>query len=159
MTNPHFRGGMAFGGLSLSVLAFTLASTAHAQTADAAAAAPSQEIVITGTLLRNVRQEDRASPVLSATQADIAKTGIVSLGDLTRFIPQNVGSQGGMQDLAKGGVDTRDARSANLRGLGAGATLVLLNGRRVIPSEGYVNLNSLTPEIAISRVETVLDGA
>jgi iron complex outermembrane receptor protein len=171
MANPHFRGSMAWGGLSLSVLALTLASAAGAQTsdaaptatipsgADAAAQATGPEVVITGTLLRNIRQEDRASPVLSATQADIAKTGVVSLGDLTRFIPQNVGSQGGMQDLAKGGVDTRDARSANLRGLGAGATLVLLNGRRVIPSEGYVNLNSLTPEIAISRVETVLDGA
>jgi iron complex outermembrane recepter protein len=46
-----------------------------------------------------------------------------------------------------------------LRGLGAGATLVLLNGRRVVPIDGFVNLNSLTPEIAVARLETVLDGA
>jgi iron complex outermembrane receptor protein len=89
----------------------------------------------------------------------VQKTGVVSLGDLTRYIPQNIGSAGGVQDLSKGGADSRDARSANLRGLGAGATLVLLNGRRVVPSEGFVNLNSLVPPIAIGRVETVLGGA
>src|SRR5581483_825687 len=117
------------------------------------------EVVVTGSYLRSVKQEDLASPVVTIDQEQMARTGVVSLGDLTRYIPQNVGSVGGIQDLAKGGVDTRDARSANLRGLGSTATLVLLNGRRVVPYEGYVNLDSLTPTIAISRVETVLDGA
>ncbi len=117
------------------------------------------EVVVTGSYLRNVKQEDLASPVVTIDQEQMAKTGVVSLGELTRYVPQNVGSVGGIQDLAKGGVDTRDARSANLRGLGSTATLVLLNGRRVVPYEGYVNLDSLTPTIAISRVETVLDGA
>lgn len=129
--------------------------------ADAATAgdAPIGDIVVTGSYL-NVRQEDRASPVLSITAEDLNRTGVGSLADITRFIPQNVGSAGGIQDLAKGGgADSRDTRSANLRGLGAGATLVLLNGRRVVPADGFVNLNSLTPEIAIERLETVLDGA
>jgi iron complex outermembrane receptor protein len=117
------------------------------------------EVVVTGSYLRNVNQEDLASPIVTIDQDQINKTGIVSLGELTRYVPQNVGSVGGIQDLAKGGIDSRDARSANLRGLGSAATLVLLNGRRVVPYEGYVNLDSLTPSIAISRVETVLDGA
>jgi iron complex outermembrane receptor protein len=117
------------------------------------------EVVVTGSYLRNLKQEDLASPIVTVDQEQISRTGVVSLGELTRYIPQNVGSVGGVQDLAKGGVDTRDARSANLRGLGSAATLVLLNGRRVVPYEGYVNLDSLTPTIAISRVETVLDGA
>ena len=117
------------------------------------------EVVVTGSYLRNVKQEDLASPILTIDQEQISRTGVVSLGELTRYIPQNVGSVGGIQDLAKGGIDSRDARSANLRGLGSAATLVLLNGRRVVPYEGYVNLDSLTPSIAISRVETVLDGA
>ena len=115
--------------------------------------------MVTGTFLRNVKQENLASPVLTINQAKLNRTGALSLGDLTRFIPQNIGSTGGIQDLAKGGIDTRDARSMNLRGLGSGATLVLLNGRRVVPLDRYVNLNTHTPEIAISRVETVLDGA
>lgn len=117
------------------------------------------DIVVTGSYL-NVRQEDRASPVLAINAEDFNRTGVQSLAEITRFIPQNVGSAGGIQDLAKGGgADSRDTRSANLRGLGAGATLVLLNGRRVVPADGFVNLNSLTPEIAIERIETVLDGA
>jgi iron complex outermembrane receptor protein len=159
------------GGLSIGTLATMLATAAAAQVAPTApppaaepAAAqdepPAPDIVVTGSYLRNVRQEDRASPILTIDSASLAKTGVPSLGDITRFIPQNVGSAGGIQDLAKGGgADSRDTRSANLRGLGAGATLVLLNGRRVVPADGFVNLNSLTPEIAIERLETVLDGA
>lgn len=157
--------GARSGACSLTALAVVLAAPAIAQVsgdAQSATADPSavEEVVITGSYLRNVHQEDRASPILAVNQAEIAKTGINSLADLTKFIPQNVGSAGGVQDLAKGGgADSRDTRSANLRGLGAGATLVLLNGRRVVPLDGFVNLNSMTPEIAISSVETVLDGA
>ena len=165
------------GGLSFTAMAMMLAPAASAQVADPATpVSPSQttdiaqpatapedngpDIVVTGSYLGNVRQEDRASPILSIDSQSLARTGVTSLGDITRFIPQNVGSAGGIQDLAKGGgADSRDTRSANLRGLGAGATLVLLNGRRVVPADGFVNLNSLTPEIAIDRIETVLDGA
>lgn len=154
-----------WAGLSVIALAVASASPALAQATDEAGTADepekAQQIVVTGTYLGNVRQEDRASPILSVDTKALQRTGVSSLGDLTRFIPQNVGSVGGMQDLAKGGADTRDTRSVNLRGLGSGSTLVLLNGRRVTPQGGddFVNLNSLTPDIAIGRVETVLDGA
>lgn len=160
----RLRSAARFAGLSAIALMAVTANAAMAQS-DAAAektdAAKTEEIVVTGTYLGNVRQEDRASPILTVDTKALERTGVSSLGDLTRFIPQNVGSTGGMQDLAKGGADTRDTRSVNLRGLGNGSTLVLLNGRRVTPQGGddFVNLNSLTPDIAISRVETVLDGA
>ncbi|MET3827142.1 iron complex outermembrane receptor protein [Sphingomonas sp. PvP055] len=179
MSRPHSTAAAnrLLGGLSITALAMMLVPAAAAQVAPGAApegqvapadapppvAAPEDtgpDIVVTGSYLGNVRQEDRASPILSIDSQSLARTGVTSLGDITRFIPQNVGSAGGIQDLAKGGgADSRDTRSANLRGLGAGATLVLLNGRRVVPADGFVNLNSLTPEIAIERVETVLDGA
>lgn len=154
------RRARLLAGPSLLCVAAAFASTAMAQAANDTDETVA-EVVVTGSYLGNIRQEDRASPVLSIDTEAIAKTGVTSIGDLTRFIPQNVGSAGGLQDLAKGGADTRDTRSVNLRGLGAGATLVLLNGRRVTPQggDGFVNLNSLTPDIAISRVETVLDGA
>ncbi|MFA5965223.1 MAG: TonB-dependent receptor [Sphingomonas sp.] len=168
-TLPTARARL-FAGLSVAALAMTLAAEATAQTAPptapSAAASPDAEtttpdVVVTGSYLGNVRQEDRASPTLSFDAKALERTGATSLGDLTRFIPQNIGSTGGLQDLSKGGADSRDTRSINLRGLGAGATLVLLNGRRVVPQAGddYVNANALTPDIAISRVETVLDGA
>ncbi|MEL0212645.1 MAG: TonB-dependent receptor plug domain-containing protein, partial [Novosphingobium sp.] len=166
-TSSH--AGLRLAGISGLALIAASAAPAFAQSADQPAAgepvaeAPqnSEEIVVTGTYLGNIRQEDRASPVLAVDAKALQRTGVTSLGDLTRFIPQNVGSAGGMQDLAKGGADTRDTRSVNLRGLGSGSTLVLLNNRRVTPQGGddFVNLNSLTPDIAINRVETVLDGA
>jgi iron complex outermembrane receptor protein len=172
-TISSITSGRLLGGLSSGALAMMLATSALAQsvppatlpatpagTSEPEAQDAAPDIVVTGSYLGNVRQEDRASPILSIDSETFAKTGVTSLGDITRFIPQNVGSAGGIQDLAKGGgADSRDTRSANLRGLGAGATLVLLNGRRVVPADGFVNLNSLTPEIAIDRIETVLDGA
>ncbi len=51
--------------------------------------------------------------------------------------------------------------SANLRGLGDGSTLVLLNGRRVAnyaANGGTVNLNFI-PVAAIERIEVLKDGA
>src|SRR5438105_4560561 len=149
----------AWGTAGVCAMVAAILSPSFAGAQDSSAESALAEVVVTGSYLRNVKQEDLASPILTIDQEQITRTGVVSLGELTRYIPQNVGSVGGIQDLAKGGVDTRDARSANLRGLGSAATLVLLNGRRVVPYEGYVNLDSLTPSIAISRVETVLDGA
>ncbi len=160
-TRASGRRASLLAGASLALVASAIATAAAAQATTSAPADTVAEVVVTGTYLGNIRQEDRASPVVSLDTQAIERTGVTSLGDLTRFIPQNVGSVGGLQDLAKGGADTRDTRSVNLRGLGAGATLVLLNGRRVTPQAGddFVNLNSLTPDIAVSRVETVLDGA
>jgi len=148
------RQGLLLGA---SVISLGLTDGAVAQQVSANDAVV-ESVVVTGTLLRR-KQEDMATPVITTGSDQIAQTGTLNLGDISKFIPQNIGSTGGVQDLQKGGTDGHDARSANLRGLGAGATLVLLNGRRVVPSEGYVNLNSLTPTIGISRVETVLGGA
>jgi iron complex outermembrane receptor protein len=152
---------VGIAGLQGQACAQAPAATAPAADQVQASEAKPQDIVVTGSYLGNIRQENRASPILAVDNAAIERTGSSSIGDLTRFIPQNVGSTGGLQDLSKGGADSRDTRSANLRGLGSGSTLVLLNGRRVTPQAGddYVNLNSLTPDIAIQRVEVLLDGA
>ncbi|HVW72125.1 MAG TPA: TonB-dependent receptor [Rhizomicrobium sp.] len=140
-----------------SVLALISGHGSWAQTAQSDQGAV-ENVVITGTLLKR-KQEDMATPVITTDSDQLQQTGTMDLGDLGKFIPQNIGSTGGVQDLQKGGTDGHDARSANLRGLGAGATLVLLNGRRVVPAEGYVNLDSLVPTIDVQRVETVLGGA
>jgi iron complex outermembrane receptor protein len=158
MTSPktaRFITHMFLAGASIPALCWS--TGVYAQQV-AATDQGTEQVVVTGTLLHR-RQEDMATPVISTDSQQLAQTGTLNLGDLGKFIPQNIGSTGGVQDLQKGGTDGHDARSANLRGLGAGATLVLLNGRRVVPAEGYVNLNSLVPTIAVQRVETVLGGA
>ena len=55
--------------------------------------------------------------------------------------------------------------SMNLRNLGNGATLPLVNGRRQVPSwyngrgNASTNISALVPTIAIERIEVVKDGA
>ena len=78
--SSRFRSGAA----SLSVIALAIvAAPAQAQSAPPAAdapAAPNQEIVVTGSYLGNIRQEDRASPVLSVDTKAMERTG----GNLTQ---------------------------------------------------------------------------
>jgi iron complex outermembrane recepter protein len=156
MSNRYNRRVMSRLFATVSVVAIGIPSCASAQTPDANGNEV-ETVIVTGSLLRKA-QQDMATPVISVDAGAIKATGTLNIGELVNYIPQNVGSMGGFQDLSKGGSDGHDSRSANLRGLGVGATLVLLNGHRVVASEGYVNLNSLVPDIEISRVETALGG-
>src|SRR6202789_3067941 len=54
-----------------------------------------------------------------------------------------------------------NGNAPNLRGLGSGATLVLINGHRVAPgnSDGSFVDISMIPLTAVERVEIVTDGA
>ncbi len=116
-------------------------------------------IVVTGSYIARRDQATLSSPTISIGSEEIAESGFTGVDDLLLLNTANIGSVGGAQDLAAGGADDRDTRSANLRGLGVQSTLVLLNGRRVANTDGYTNLVALTPTIAVQRVETVLDGA
>ena len=120
---------------------------------------PVEEIVVTGSYVARPTQSTQSSPIQIVGTEEIEESGFVGIDDLLLLNTANIGSVGGAQDLSAGGADDRATRSANLRGLGNQSTLVLLNGRRLANTDGYTNLVSMTPTIAISRVETVLDGA
>jgi iron complex outermembrane receptor protein len=96
---------VGIAGLQGQACAQAPAATAPAADQVQASEAKPQDIVVTGSYLGNIRQENRASPILAVDNAAIERTGSSSIGDLTRFIPQNVGSTGGLQDLSKGGAD------------------------------------------------------
>lgn len=121
-------------------------------------------VIITGTNLRGVAPE--SSPVQVYTQDDMRKAGVTTAEQFIRTLPQNFG--GGATDLMRTApnnpntnLNTGGGVGANLRGLGAGSTLTLLNGRRLAPSSAigdFVDL-SLIPMAAIERVEVLTDGA
>jgi len=121
--------------------------------------------LVTGSFIKKANQADFSSPVRVIGAEDIEKTGFTDIDDLLVLNPANTGSFGGLSDLTQGVPENRSARGANLRGLGSGATLVLLNGKRVASQEqdsvgnNFVNLAGLVPMIAVDRIETVLDGA
>jgi iron complex outermembrane receptor protein len=150
--------------LGTLIAQFCMTAPAHAQHSDGAEGRGLEEVVVTGSYLRRQSQAELASPTQVLSAEALERTGFSSIAAILDKQTANIGSVGGVQDLAGGGADNRVARSANLRGLGPSATLVLLNGRRIASAEGiggfnYVNLAALAPLIDVQRVETVLDGA
>lgn len=116
-----------------------------------------EEVVVTGTLIRGVL--DMTSPLEFVTRKDLRKTPYATVQDALRALPVNMGSSfnesfGGVGNYARG-------VAANLRGLGTGATLVLVNGQRQ-PYSGlqadFVDLSNI-PWSAVDRIEVLPDGA
>ena len=125
-------------------------------------AVPLEEIIVTGTNIRGV--ENPTVPVLTFDREDIALSGATTVDDFLRTIPQNFASE--TQLTAESGNPFTSGRnrsqgtSVDLRGLGGGSTLVLLNGRR-LPFSGdaaIVDINVI-PLGAIERIEVLTDGA
>jgi len=124
-----------------------------------------ERLEITGSSIKRI-QEEGALPVQVITREDIQRRGITNAEQLLMQISangtgadnlsSNVGIQLGTTDRNNNGNS-----SANLRGLGASNTLVLLNGRRLAThgaKGNAVDLNSI-PMSAIERVEVLKDGA
>lgn len=110
-----------------------------------------------------------ALPVTLMTEKDIENTGAVTGDELLRSIPQ-IGAVNFGAATGNGGVnDARgDVASINLRGVGSGNTLTLLNGRRLVTHPGTqsenfvpvstVNSNTL-PISGLRSLEILRDGA
>jgi iron complex outermembrane receptor protein len=122
-----------------------------------------QEITVTGTHIRGTK--DSPSPVLVYTRADIDATGTNTVQQFLQTLPQNFASasENTIGQLAANSQtnNTVNGSAPNLRGLGADATLVLINGHRVAPgnSDGSFVDVSMIPLTAIERIEIVTDGA
>jgi outer membrane receptor protein involved in Fe transport len=120
-----------------------------------------EEIVVTGSHIRGVQAS--ASPVLRFDRRDLDRSGYSSVAQFIESLPQNSGA-GASEDTV--GTDSALGNNAygsavNLRALGPGASLVLLNGRRLAPGGNggrFVDI-SMIPLSAIERVEVLTDGA
>lgn len=155
-----------------TALALAFAGAAAAQSAPAAqttpvdpAASPDQaaqveDVVVTGSL---IRQSSQSSPTDVVTLDAIDQRGISNASELVKLLPANSGSEAQVDQLNQ--TTTTGTAQFNLRNLGLGSTLVLLNGRRhtlsaAVSGDGstFVDINSLAPLIALSRIEVVKDG-
>lgn len=121
------------------------------------------EVVITGSLIRGA--DAPTSPVLLFGRGDIDRLGAPTVADMLAALPQNFGGAGSA-DAAILGTDGRNtnelaATGINLRGLGAGATLVLVNGRRMGGTGSKADFAdvSAVPTAAVDRIDVLLDGA
>lgn len=122
---------------------------------------PLAEIRITGTNLRG--EAPVGAERLIYDHEEIANSGAATLTDFLKTIPQIIGS-GPTQDTHLG-VEAQTnsglGTGINLRGLGARATLVLLNGQRLASSGisgEFVDIESI-PLTAIERIDILPDSA
>ena len=118
------------------------------------------EILVTGSRIRGAVP---ASPIVASSRDEIERRGITDLGAYARSVPQNyAGGQnpGVIGSVQEGSENFNSSSTLNLRGLGADATLTLLNGHRVAYDSVVQGVDiSAIPLVAIDRVEIVADGS
>ena len=114
-------------------------------------------ITVTGSRIRRADLESH-TPVVSISAEEIQLSGAVDINQLLNQLPAMVPA-GGAQTSNYGGyagISTQD-----LRGMGATRTLVLVNGRRHVPSipgTSTVDVSSI-PVALIERVDVLTGGA
>lgn len=116
------------------------------------------EIHVTGTRIVGGGY-DAPNPVTTVSAVRLEDLAITNIGDALNRLPQFRATQT-PQTTEDGAPTNLGARVADLRGLGANRTLVLVDGRRFVPSnsQGTVDLNNI-PVNMIDRVEVVTGGA
>ena len=114
----------------------------------------SQEIVITGTLIRNPNLVASA-PVTVVGHEEVALRQTNTAEQILRTIPGAAPSIG--QQVNNG---SNGSAYVNLRGLGSNRNIVLLDGVRIVPADlvGRVDLNNI-PLALVDRVDVLTGGA
>jgi outer membrane receptor protein involved in Fe transport len=134
---------------------------------------PIEEITVTGTQIKGARISDALS-VSVIQSVEIEAMGVSSGDELFDQMPEMGQNYFNDAEMHSGGVNAvrGDVGAFNLRNMGTGNTLVLLNGRRMVNAAGYqteevggafvpvnsVNSNAL-PVYGIERAEVLRDGA
>lgn len=121
--------------------------------ASSAEAAPT--IVVTGSRIKQPNLES-ASPVTVVTSEEVTQTGTTRVEDLVNSLPQVFAGQGANVSNGASGTAT-----LNLRGLGSERTLVLVNGRRLVPGDPTTSAADINviPAALIDRIDVLTGGA
>ena len=124
-------------------------------------AAAEQDIIVTGSRISR-RDFQSDSPISTINSSAIAASGQPSLDRAIGELPQFAASQGASEvGDAQGSIGFSGGQSySDLRGLGPNRSLVLLDGRRLMPSspDGAIDLNTI-PTAMIDTVEVITGGA
>ncbi len=131
--------------------------------AAAAAIAPSapadpvevEEVVITGSRIAR-RDYSANSPIVTVQSDALQSAGAPTVETYLNQLPQFAGSTGATSNTST----SFGQANLELRGLGRARTLVLLDGRRVVPAnaDGSVDVNIL-PRALVDNIEVITGGA
>ena len=113
------------------------------------------DIVVTGSRIPQPNLTS-SSPVTVVTAAEVKLQGTTRVEDLINSLPQSFAAQG--SNVSNGSTGTA---TVNLRGLGTTRTLVLVNGRRLMPGDPRVPVADINfiPSSLIKRVDVLTGGA
>jgi len=166
MTNSHpfskIGGYAAHASFAAIALASLMPATAVAQTPQDAAEAETapNDIVVTGTRIRRDGFE-APTPVTVISQDDL-QNGSPSnnIADVVNQLPSLAGSTRPSNSRLNLSSGQAGINALNLRNLGEVRTLVLVDGRRSVPSTitGLVDVNTI-PQSLVRSVEVVTGGA
>jgi len=151
-----------------STTALMTANMAYAQDAATVATEEAEpSIVVTGSRIQGAQIND-VLPVTVLDEQQIENTGASSGDELFRALPQNGTIAFNEQNATTQNNVRGDVGSVNLRDLGTGNTLLLINGRRMNLHPGFQTellvpvVSPDTNEIApgsVRRIEVLRDGA
>jgi outer membrane receptor protein involved in Fe transport len=142
-----------------AALAAAGAAPAFAQDEEADA---SERVVVTGSRIQ--RQDYTAnSPIVTVGEETFENTSTIGIETVLNQLPQFVPALtqfSGAQSVESSATNTPGASTVNLRGLGSQRSLTLIDGRRGMPVNATmsVDTNSI-PSSAIQRVEIISGGA
>jgi outer membrane receptor protein involved in Fe transport len=154
LKNTLLRSTILVGAAAYSLPAFAQATPAEAVDQTAEAEAGAEEIVVTGSLIRNPNLEASAPvSVIGADEIELQQANVAE--ELLRELPGAVANIGSAVNNGNGG-----ASYVDLRGLGSNRNVVLLDGTRIAPAGlvGRVDLNNI-PLALIQRVDSLTGGA
>ena len=145
--------------IAFSGTAALAGGAAFAQTAPAAQEL--QRVTVTGSNIKRIDGEG-ANPVQTITKEEISNSGKATLTEYLQTLALD--GQGSLPTGFGNGF-AAGATAISLRGLGANATLVLVNGRRLAPypraddfQKMFTDLSTIPLE-AVDRIEVLKDGA
>ena len=137
--------GLALAQAVTPAPATTAPATADATTLD--------RIEVTGTRIKS-QTVTASSPVTEISQEEFKYTGTTRAEDLVNEYPQMSPAFDSFNNNPSLGYPTVD-----LRGLGAGRTLTLVNGKRLAPGAAEAADISIVPSFLIKRVDLLTGGA
>jgi len=164
---------MSFLRLSILSLLLSVGNVYAQEDAASTSSGEVEEITVTGSQIKGAKITG-SLPVSVIAFEDIEALGIDSGEELLENIAENGMNLFNEAENASGGVNAArgDMGAYNLRNMGTGNTLTLLNGRRLVNSPGYqteliggdyvpaITVNSnLVPVWGIERMEILRDGA
>lgn len=155
--NSHFRGSshrcLAAGVLPLA----TLVSTCAVAQSEVSTLETLEEISVTASRVqRSGFSAPTPTTIVGAEQ--LQERGVTNIADLLNELPSFAGSV--TPSSSNTSSTAAGANFVNLRGLGTSRTLVMVNGRRHVPttSGGEVDLNAI-PMALVDRIDVVTGGA